>query len=596
MTFAHRLRLVDVLFLLSLGVARVWAIRELRRRAREEANLFELAAPGPPLTLSRLRTDRRRFLLGLCLVELGEDAGGVLWVATTRGLARLDTRLVRGERVFESIPLPGPPEPFLRALRVEPGGIYAASRDTLYHVETNSRTSRVETFPLDVRRMIDLEAVIETPHGLVLATAAGLFLRRKDGSFLHLPIRPAHGGDEVHGLARDREGRLWISHGYGLLAVVLDPAWFESAPPGNLLERALPLAESGHVHLPTRPGEVRALANASGEGRHVGTSVRVSGDRVLATTRSQTIVLEGDGLFVNDLWNRLQGRDEDGNGDVWAGVFAARTLARWDRKTDRFQAYTLSIFTPTSFAEDARGTLWIGLYDSGVVRYENGRFDVFGLAEGCPPGFVHDLLLTHDGRLLLASSRGGLVEVQDQAGERPVFVPLATAPPLSSEKVYSVAEDDQGRLYVGGPKGVDVASLDGRSWKHLSYEASNPGTNVSQSLPDGHGCVLFASSGGISRYCAPREKPGRTSRCSSPPCDRVSAPSRRPRWAAGVSRSVRSAPHRSRSTSSSSRSTSAASTPRTGIGWPASRRTSRRRATNGPCTSRDFLRAATSSG
>src|SRR5262249_6087100 len=108
---------------------------------------------------------------------------------------------------------------------------------------------------------------------------------------------------------------------------------------------------------------------------------------------------------------------------------------------------------PRAFGEDARGNVWIG-FDGGVGRYSAGRVRFFTATDGLPPGAIVNIH-ANAGRIWLASSRSGVIRVDDPSSERPRFTAYGTAQGLSSPRTEVVTSDAYGRIYVGTGRGID---------------------------------------------------------------------------------------------------------------------------------------------
>src|SRR5207302_110192 len=154
-----------------------------------------------------------------------------------------------------------------------------------------------------------------------------------------------------------------------------------------------------------------------------------------------------DGL-LNDKVLRLF---EDSRGDVWIGVH--RGLARWDRRTGRIQRYDVAdglplvtekpaaLGTPQYIAEDRQGDWWVGFHPHGLARYHEKKFQYYTEADGLPKGQINWAYSDHLGRLWIASSQGGAARIDDVTRSRPSFRTYTTTQGLSSDQIYTVAED-----------------------------------------------------------------------------------------------------------------------------------------------------------
>jgi signal transduction histidine kinase/ligand-binding sensor domain-containing protein len=97
---------------------------------------------------------------------------------------------------------------------------------------------------------------------------------------------------------------------------------------------------------------------------------------------------------------------DDGKGSLWVGTFN-RGMARFQNGTLTFYYETngLSNNKIWSILEDEECTLWIGT-DNGLTRYANGRFFPFTQASGLPERSVNCVLEDDEGRLWLSGIHG----------------------------------------------------------------------------------------------------------------------------------------------------------------------------------------------
>src|SRR5262249_50419013 len=120
----------------------------------------------------------------------------------------------------------------------------------------------------------------------------------------------------------------------------------------------------------------------------------------------------------------------DSADNIWIQGFG---LARWDRASQTLRNLENAPGLPSpknnsypTFGEDRVGNVWIG-FNTGVARYRGGGFTFFTTDDGLPPGGIRSIYSDRAGRLWLASSRGGLIRIDDPAADRPIFRSYTTA-------------------------------------------------------------------------------------------------------------------------------------------------------------------------
>jgi signal transduction histidine kinase/ligand-binding sensor domain-containing protein len=208
---------------------------------------------------------------------------------------------------------------------------------------------------------------------------------------------------------------------------------------------------------------------------------------------------------------------EDSQGDIWVSSRGAEGafhgLARMRPGETKFTSFSEdsgfpSRTSPSSFAEDRNGNLWITFYEGGFARFDGERFRVFGRDDGVPvEGLITDLHVDTRGQLWLTSAAGGLLRIDDPSAEKLEFHQITTENGLSSNNVRTITEDRFGRLYLGNARGVDRYSPDSGLVKHFSTEDGLAADFVVDSLCDRNGNCWFATEAGVSRLIpVPDEK------------------------------------------------------------------------------------------
>ena len=148
--------------------------------------------------------------------------------------------------------------------------------------------------------------------------------------------------------------------------------------------------------------------------------------------------------------NRIRALAQTPDGYLWVGT--SEGLARFDGV--RFTLFDRSN-TP-AFQDDGilalrvarKGVLWIGTEGGGLMSYQAGVFHSFGAPEGLTNGFVRCIYEDREATLWVGTDRG-FFRMDGSRFTRldgTAEIPLATA--------GSVAQDEQGRLWVNTPVGL----------------------------------------------------------------------------------------------------------------------------------------------
>lgn len=233
----------------------------------------------------------------------------------------------------------------------------------------------------------------------------------------------------------------------------------------------------------------------------------------LKNTPPKKIYTKKDGLLAEDVF-RLY---EDSRGDIWFSNISVSGLTHWERKTDKIQTFKeaegFPMFSaPTAYGEDSRGNLWIGFYSGGVVRYKNGKFDLFPQLERFPAGLVNTIYNDKSGRLWIAVSNNGLIRVENFDSDEPNFVKISVAEGLSSSQANCIAEDNFGRIYVGTARGINRIEPKTDRIKVYSQADGLPGASISRCASDKQGNLWFSQ-----RFTIARLTPEAEEKSSPPP-------------------------------------------------------------------------------
>jgi ligand-binding sensor domain-containing protein/two-component sensor histidine kinase len=233
----------------------------------------------------------------------------------------------------------------------------------------------------------------------------------------------------------------------------------------------------------------------------------------LSRVRPRAVYTSADGLPGNVIFRIF----EDSHGDIWVGaIFPPESgLARWDRATGKFRRYLESdglpaSHTPASFCEDRFGNIWIGFFEGGIARYRNGRFTVFGAADGLPPGFVEQIYMDRSGQIWLAANGGGAIRVDEAQSDHPSFTGFTKSDGLASNVAHCITGDEWGRIYIGNDHGLDRLDPDTGRIKHYTTADGLAGNDVLVSFCDRTGRLWFGTTNGLS--------------CLMPEQDRVQPP------------------------------------------------------------------------
>jgi ligand-binding sensor domain-containing protein len=136
------------------------------------------------------------------------------------------------------------------------------------------------------------------------------------------------------------------------------------------------------------------------------------------------------------------------------------------------------------------GTLWAGTEGGGLVRYRDGRFRVFGAAEGLTNGFVRVIYEDRNDQLWVGTDTGlfrmqneSLIRMDDRDG----------APPIH---VHAICEDRAGRLLVGG-RGLLI--LRGQEVSYYTSNESQADNSIRTIRQTADGAIWIGTISGLRR-------------------------------------------------------------------------------------------------
>jgi signal transduction histidine kinase/ligand-binding sensor domain-containing protein len=294
----------------------------------------------------------------------------------------------------------------------------------------------------------------------------------------------------VVGLMEDRNGKTYALTGAGHVLNELVAGRFEPRPrrqPPGLTDMGW---GQGPVALQDRLGEWW-VASADGLLNYSATDDA----RKLAAIEPH-LYTHRDGLPDGTILRLF----EDSRGDLWVGTSAG--LGQREHASGKWISFPPH--DPVhSITEDHSGAVWVGFAGPHLLRIRSGKCD--DIQDGLPDGFLNALLVDHPGRLWIGSSQAGLARIDDPAAERPRIQrpPIAG---LSSDHVFSLAEDLLGRLYIAGGHGVDRLDPASGAIRHFTEANLLPPGETERLYRDRNGSIWFASNFGLARY-DPRSDP-----------------------------------------------------------------------------------------
>ena len=344
------------------------------------------------------------------------------------------------------------------------------------------------------------ELPLDSRHGLVGDSVGPMLVDRDDNLWLGLTggglvRRLGHGEwtswkrsdglphNSVWSIFRDREKNVWVGTRAGLALMdssgIVRRTW--NVHTGLPADRVLSIVgiPDGDIFAGSDPGGITQFSLSGHLLRSYG---------------------EADGLF-----RRITGMAIDHQHRLWAvgdgGCFRSTEPARAGARL-RFESIPIPGVAPDAVFRDIvmtpTGAVWIGT-SRGILLFDGTQWHVFTKATGLKDSDI-DSIVERDGELWIAYRDAIGMSRMHVQGDRLVGVNITTRDGLSSDNLYALAFDSEGRLWANSDKGVDV--LEHGRWKSFGSEDGLvwDDTNGRALFIDSDDDIWIGTSAGLSRY------------------------------------------------------------------------------------------------
>ena len=430
------------------------------------------------------------YILSICC-----DSHKRLWVGTSAGLKCYNEKL----DVFESVPI---------------------------HGKINSRINNIYE---------------DKKHRLWVVTSEGLFVKHNiysDKGFVNFENDTiALGNNSIRKIFEDSKGNIWIAASNGLIEMQPEGSSFVirnfySYPihAGSITSVFISdIAEDpkGNIWIAGNNG-VNILNNTTGAFRHIrhssspGSLINNNVRKIICTRKGQMWAGTQEGLSIinpltlaiqsyqNETWNNnslsknsIHSLLEDRDGSVWVGTYfggincyyAYNTNFHIIQNTGRVPSVNNNVIS--SIQEDDEKNLWIGTEGGGLnfLNRKSGSFIAYKNQPDNPSSLGSNLVKTiyidNDQNLWCGTHGGGLnVKPKGKAGfVRYLYQP--NDPSSIHTEVFSVAEDNFGRFWVGTNRGLQLFRKKGIQLTPLTL------SSIKGYTPDFSPMVLFKDAEGV---------------------------------------------------------------------------------------------------
>lgn len=487
------------------------------------------------------RFNRQNGLNNEYVTALAATADGTLWVGTFSGLHVVMPTSDTAEPVMTA---DGEPFPRVRCLMVDSSDRLWIGTDRGFWLdETGNRQFRHFEAGVDGLVHNGIRDFLEDDTGLFwIATRAGLStFNQQEGRFQTYSGHRIFQDLWINCMAKDRFGRIWFGtpnqgllylepaygqvvflprkdeQGYGLsdrdiISLTADEddlLWVGTFSAGfHLVDLRAPLVDA----LPLRGHELnffRAPSLVLSKTGHlwIGTE-----EGLLKTTRDGKVLQYSYHRFDDPSSlseNQILSLAEDVDGNLWIGTFSGGLNRKIGE--DRYKRYSaadgsLSNDYVNVLFQDREDRLWVGTRAGAqIFNRETDRFETFALPNEVSSQknvwSVNDILQSEDGQLWFGLYSRGLVRYNPETQRFSLFRRTLKDPSgLTDNRVYCLAEDGQGGLWVGTLAGLNHIDLNGNEVRPVFLGGSLDTAAFYAVYPENRENVWFITSAGIAHY------------------------------------------------------------------------------------------------
>ena len=386
-------------------------------------------------------------LEGAIVSSITGDDAGLLWLGTTKGLARFQDGTFTAYTTADGLPS----NLIYTGALDQAGRVWMMANRELTHFDGK----RFVTYPF--REGLLAGVLTSRRQGGFWVPATTGVAQFVDGKFVLYP-HVVRSGQYMHTLFEDRGGTVWTSYlsppmvqrfhngsfsayamksgGYEIRAFYEDREgnlWLGSIGGGliRLKQRAVATYTTDNG-LPSNT--VFAVTDDGAGGTWIATALGLAHLQAGRTT----VYTDKDGMLSSYTTALLRDRA----GSLWVGSNSGVARLKDQRFINYTTAQGLAGSVVMSLAEDRDGNVWIGSME-GLTRFRDGTLTVYNRSAGLVSNDVRSILQTRDGALWLGTT-GGL-----SCYRNGTFTSYTTRDGLSNGYIRAIVEEPDGALWLG---------------------------------------------------------------------------------------------------------------------------------------------------
>lgn len=431
----------------------------------------------------------------------------ILWMVTTVGLYRFDTRSREFELVYSNEALGGArPQLFSTLAMDRDGKIWMTTETGLYVIDPQNRRFRHYRHepgnPAALSSDILAAVFIDSRERIWIGTdKTGVHLYRpKTDDFLHIPASTNESGTfgpgTVTDIEEDPNGSLWFAVFYHNVQRISDRLEKFINIRAGKGERALSWDSLLDLH-EDHHGDIWIATDGGGLNRYnprSGRIIKYFHDPDDPSSLSSNSVLS---------------LAEDDQGRLWIGTWAGG-LDRLDPNTGEFVHYRHDLHMPENrklagdnvfqVVKDEQGWLWLSIWNFGLQRFNprTGEFISFSYRDKSNPfGITNGSVNANEASRYGFRWVGGYQGLENYHPDTQRFTPVE----LNEEmEIYDLYEDRQGILWVAAAKGLiryDPTTGDKKTYTQADGMADSYVVSIEE---DNNGFLWLGTRGGLSRF------------------------------------------------------------------------------------------------